>query len=267
MIVDIHTHCFPDKLASRAIPRLAGKAGILPHTDGTIKALKESMKTAGVRVSVLQPIATKPEQTPVINRWAVSVQDEAIISFGTVHPDYPLWQDEIKALCDAGIRGVKFHPDYQSFYADSPKLFPIYETIFKHGMMILFHAGTDIGLPFPCHCTPAMLRRIINEFPGTTIIAAHMGGHLMWEDVKSYLTGQDIYFDTSYSYADLGAADITEIIKSHGADKILFGTDSPWKEQQAEAANIRSLPLDSKDIDAILGGNARKLLKLDSNQP
>lgn len=89
----------------------------------------------------------------------------------------------------------------------------------------------------------------------------------MWEDVKSYLTGQDIYFDTSYSYADLGAADITEIIKSHGADKILFGTDSPWKEQQAEAANIRSLPLDSKDIDAILGGNARKLLKLDSNQP
>ena len=35
----------------------------------------------------------------------------------------------------------------------------------------------------------------------------------MWEDVKSYLTGQDIYFDTSCSYADLGAADITEIIK------------------------------------------------------
>ena len=58
---------------------------------------------------------------------------------------------------------------------------------------------------------------------------------------------------------------MTDIIKAHGADKILFGTDSPWAHQQTELANIRSLPLSRKDIDAILGGNARKLLKLDAN--
>ncbi len=265
MIVDIHTHCFPDKLASRAIPQLADKAGILPHTDGTIKALKESMKTAGVRVSVLQPIATKPEQTPVINSWVVNVQDKAIISFGTIHPAYPLWQNEIKALAQAGIPGVKFHPDYQNFFVDSPELFPIYEAIFKHDMIILFHAGIDIGLPSPCHCTPAMLSSLSDTFPGAPIIAAHMGGYLLWEDVKRYLVGRDIYFDTSYSFAALGSEGMTEIIKSHGADKILFGTDSPWAQQQTEISNIRSLPLEDKDIEAILGNNARKLLKLDTN--
>ncbi|NLO83604.1 MAG: amidohydrolase [Clostridiales bacterium] len=265
MIVDIHTHCFPDKLASRAIPLLADTAGIMPHTDGTVKALKESMKAAGVNRSVLQPIATKPEQTPVINGWAIGVQNGSIISFGTIHPAYPLWKDEIKRLSEAGIRGIKFHPDYQNFFADSPDLFPIYEAIFEHDMIILFHAGIDIGLPPPCHCTPAMLSSLIDAFPGAPIIAAHMGGYLLWEEVKRHLAGRNIYLDTSYSFADLGSAGMTDIIKAHGADKILFGTDSPWAHQQTELANIRSLPLSRKDIDAILGGNARKLLKLDAN--
>jgi predicted TIM-barrel fold metal-dependent hydrolase len=262
MIIDIHTHCFPDKLATRAVPYLAAQAGIPAHTDGTVKALKDSMKRAGIDICVLQPIATKPEQTPGVNSWAVSVQDKSIISFGTIHPDYPLWQDEIRALSDAGIRGVKFHPDYQNFFADSPKLFPIYEAIFNRDMLILFHAGIDIGLPSPCHCTPAMLKGLTDAFPGAPIIAAHMGGYLLWDDVKHYLIGRDIYLDTSYSFADLGPDGMTEIVKTHGAGKILFGTDSPWVNQRKEIFNIRSLPLEEKDINAILGGNARKLLKI-----
>ena len=122
MIIDIHTHCFPDKLATRAVPYLAAQAGIPAHTDGTVKALKDSMKRAN-RHMCTSTHRNKPEQTPGVNNWAVSVQDKSIISFGTIHPDYPLWQDEIRALSDAGIRGVKFHPDYQNFFADSPKLF------------------------------------------------------------------------------------------------------------------------------------------------
>lgn len=58
-------------------------------------------------------IATKPRQTPIITQWAAVVQDENIISFGSIHPDYMDWESELQKLHEAGIKGIKFHPDYR----------------------------------------------------------------------------------------------------------------------------------------------------------
>jgi len=262
MIIDIHTHCFPDNLAPRAVPLLAEKGGISPFTDGTVACLKNSMKKAGIDFSVLQPIATKPEQTTGINRWAVSMQNGSIIAFGTLHPDYPDWKREIKWLWEAGIKGVKFHPDYQDFYVDDKKVFPIYEALAEAGMIMLFHAGKDIGYPPPYHCPPCRLRKVLDAFPGSIIIAAHMGGYENTYQVEKYLVGQDVYFDTSYSFDILGNGGMEKLIKQHGADRILFGTDSPWKDQEREVDNIRSLNLTEDEMEKILGGNAVRILKL-----
>lgn len=262
MIIDIHTHCFPDELAPRAIPLLAQKAGIPAYTDGTIKALKRSMRDSGVDISVLQPVATKPSQTATINRWAAGVQDQNIITFGTIHPDYPDWQEEIKWLASAGIKGVKFHPDYQDYYVDDPGVFPIYEELFKQGMIVLFHAGIDVGLPDPCHCPPSRLKKVLDAFPGACIIAAHMGGYYYWDEVEEYLLGRDIYFDTSYSITDLGPEATKRIIREHGVQKILFGSDSPWADQKSEISLIKSIGLNKTEIAMILGDNAKKLLRL-----
>ncbi|HQD51176.1 MAG TPA: amidohydrolase family protein, partial [Defluviitaleaceae bacterium] len=199
MIIDIHTHCFSDDIARKAVPLLAQKANVLPYTDGTIADLKRSMKENGVDVSVIQPIATKAKQTPVINSWIMTIEDSEIIPFGTIHPGYEDWKNEIRRLASMGIKGIKFHPDYQNFYVDDPKLFKIYEEIFSHNLIALFHAGIDIGLPEPCHCTPGRLKNLINHFKGAVIIAAHMGGYDCWDDVEKYLLGEEIYFDTSYS--------------------------------------------------------------------
>lgn len=262
MIIDIHTHCFPDTLAPRAVPALA-KAGNTPaYTDGTITDLKKSMVLANIDISVLQPIATKPEQTPGVNRWAINVQDEHIVAFGTIHPDYVDWRDEIKQLTAANIRGVKFHPDYQKFYVDDPKLFPIYEALTENRMILLFHAGIDVGLPDPCHCTPPRLRKILDAFPDARIVAAHMGGYKCWDDVERYLVGQNIYFDTSFSLEELGYDNMQRIIRNHGTDRILFGTDSPWTDQATEVSLIKFLDLSRKDTNLILGENTRNLLRL-----
>lgn len=260
MIIDIHTHCFADNLAARAISVLSRKGNINPYTDGTVKGLKSSMKNAGVDISVLQTIATKPEQTNTINRWAVSVQDDSIMSFGTLHPDYPHWKDEIRYLAQSGIKGIKLHPDYQGFFVDDPALFPIYEAIFNEGLIVLFHAGIDIGFPDPCHCPPARLRNVADAFPGARIIAAHMGGYKCWEDVERYLVGTEIYFDTSFSFDALGAFQMKKLILEHGTEKILFGTDSPWADQAVEIQNIKSIGLSASETEMILGGNAMALL-------
>ncbi|MGI6706318.1 MAG: amidohydrolase family protein [Clostridia bacterium] len=266
MIIDIHVHCFPDMLASKAIATLAEKGEIESYTDGTVTALKNSMDRAGVHVSVLQPIATKPQQTVGINRWAVSVQNERIFTFGTIHPEHPRWEEEIKWLKKQGIKGVKFHPDYQQFYVDDKRVYPLYEKLFAEGMILLFHAGLDIGFPPPYHCTPERLAKVLDTFPGGVMIAAHMGGYRYTEDVKRYLAGREIYLDTSFSFKDMGAALMSELIKQHGVEKILFGSDSPWGKQTVEVSHIRSLGLGDEHVKAILGKNAARLLGLYSDK-
>ena len=187
MIIDMHSHCFPDGLAIRAIAALTEKAGIPAYTDGTVKNLKRSMNAADIGICVLQHIATKPEQTVNVNRWAAEIQDGSIISFGSIHPYFPDWKEEVKWLAGSGIKGVKFHPEYQDFYVDDLKVYPIYEALLEAGLIVLFHAGVDLGFSYPYHCTPSRLAKVHDSFPGLRIIAAHMGGYRYWDDVEKYL--------------------------------------------------------------------------------
>ena len=50
------------------------------------------------------------------------------------------------------------------------------------------------------------------------------------------------------------------MVHKFGANRVMFGTDSPWDDQQAALARLRTLPLDPKELDAILGGNAQRWL-------
>lgn len=260
MIIDIHTHCFPDELAVRAIPLLAETAGVKPYTDGTVGDLKRSMQEANIELSVVQPVATKPSQVRIINEWAVKIHDEKIMSFGTLHPDYTDWKDECKRIAEMGLKGVKFHPDYQQFYIDEDRMFPVYETLFSYGLIILFHAGLDIGLEPPYHCTPERLKKLVRMFTGGKIVAAHMGSYLYWDEVFDVLVGEDIYFDTSFSLHKLGDERMVELIKAHGASRVLFGTDSPWSSQTEEVGSFLNLSLNQDEQEMILSGNARILL-------
>lgn len=262
MIIDFHTHCFPDDMASKVVPFLANAAGITPILDGTLNGLKDSMNRAGIDFCVIQNIATKPNQTPIINDWAAQVQGSGIISFGSLHPDYSYWEEELIRIKKLGLKGLKFHPDYQCFFIDEEKMYKIYEKIFELDLIILFHAGLDIGLDPPYHCTPERLLKLIEKFPGGKIVAAHMGGYEYWDEVEMLLAGKDIYLDTSYSFNDLGPEKMSRLINLHGTNKVLFATDSPWTDQKVELKNINFLGLSEEDEKKILGVNAAKLLKI-----
>ena len=264
MIIDVHVHCFPEELAEKTVPFLAKRAGVTPHLPGTISALKSSMQNSGISCSVLQNIATKPGQTETINTWAAEKQQQSseIISFGTIHPEYKNIDEELQRIKALGLKGVKFHPDYQKFYVDTKESLLLYEKIFKLGLVILIHAGIDIGLPAPYHCTPERLEKVVDNFENEKMIAAHMGGYQFWSQVKEKLVGRGLYFDTSYSFDFMPEEEFTEMIKDHGSDKILFGTDSPWADQAAEVNKIKQLKLSEAEKKNILAANAVKLLNM-----
>src|SRR5271157_156534 len=129
-IIDFHTHIFPDTLAQRAIDALKqyspeSKA----FTDGTLAGLKKSMRQNGVSRSVLLPIATKPAQVKTINATCKALMSDDCVPFGTLHPETEDFEAEIASLASLHVKGIKFHPEYQDFYIDNPRLFPIYEAL------------------------------------------------------------------------------------------------------------------------------------------
>ena len=119
MIIDFHTHMFPDKIAKGTIDFLAGVCKMPPYTDGTYMGLKKETLESGVDLSVALPIVTKPAQFQSINTFASGYQEKPILSFGSIHPDSADYRAELRQIKDMGLKGIKLHPDYQeTFFND-----------------------------------------------------------------------------------------------------------------------------------------------------
>ncbi len=263
MILDFHTHAFPDELAWRALDSMVRESpGLRPCTDGTAGGLLESMHEAGINRAVTLPVATRPSQVRAINQTAADQAADALIPFGALHPAMPLdeIEREISFLAERRIRGVKFHPEYQNFHVDSRRMYPVYERLRQAGLIAVFHAGKDPG-PFSCdHALPGALLRIVHDFPGLRLVAAHMGGWQLWEEAARTLAGKPLFFDTAAVSDWLPPAAFIAMTSRHGAENILFGTDSPWYDQKRERNWIDALSLCDTDKELILGGNAQRLL-------
>lgn len=262
IVIDTHVHCFPDKLAERAIPELSARANLPPYSDGTVDGTKELCRSCGVDRFVLLNIATKPKQQKTVNDWAISlVGDPVVIPFGSIHPLCEDKIDELQRLKYAGIKGIKLHPDYQSFFVDDPEMDGVYAECGRLGLVVAFHAGLDLGLPETVHAPPERLAVAVRRHPETTFVIAHLGGYRCWDGVLEHLVGiSNIYFDTAYC-ARFMPIDIAEkVIRAHGADKILFASDLPWESPAQTKEFIQKLDIPKLDKQKIITQNAARLL-------
>jgi len=261
-IVDFHVHAFPDQVAPKAINQLCDTFKVKPHYDGTIAGLRERMAATGVSASVVVPVATKPEQVRSINDWAAHANSEDVICFGAAHPEHERVEEEIDRIIGLGLKGIKIQPDWQGCSADDPKMMRIFGAA-EGRLVVIVHAGQEIE-PFPkVLSTPAAIRGVHDTFPYLTLIAAHMGGFRMWDEVREHLLGTGVYFDTSYCPPeDLNDGDFRDMILAHGTEKILFATDGPFGDADRDLARLRGLDLPEDALSAILYRNADALLGL-----
>ena len=263
MLIDFHTHAFPEHIAARAVRKLAHDAGgLIPQTDGTLSSLKEQMRMDGVDISVVHSIATSAKQQTNVNNFAMELdRDPAFVAFGSVHPDAPDALAELERIHAAGLKGVKFHPEYQHFYADEEKMRPIYRKISELGLITVFHAGFDYGFPPPYHCMPDHLLGAL-KWLDTPVVAAHWGGLDCGVQVLEKLCGENLWMDLSYGYSCLPKPIAQQIVDRHGPDRLLFASDMPWHRPTWELQLIDSLDLGESDREKILFRNAQALLRL-----
>jgi len=261
MIIDTHTHAFPDYIASIAIEKLENLSKTKSYLNGTTADLLRSMDRAGIEASIIACIATAPAQFKSIVEWCQSISDPRLIPLPSIHPDSPDVAGEIRKIREAGFVGLKLHAEYQSFYLDEERMYPIYREAVDNDLLILFHCGYDISYPDSDRSSPARLARIRRDFPELEIVASHLGGWRQWDRVIHHLVGKNIYLDTSYTIGHIDETSLRTILTYHPPNRILFGTDSPWKDQQEEIRLINSLDVSTAFKACILGQNARELFQ------
>ena len=264
MIIDFHTHVFPDRIAERTVSYLAEKSGNPPYYNGSVDGLLSKMRDSGVDLSVVLPVVTAPKQFESINGFAAEINAKyspSLISFGGIHPECEDLEGKMTAIKEMGLFGVKIHPDYQSTYIDDEKYVRILELARELDLTVVTHAGVDCGYPGePVKCTPERAKRLIRRVPYAKLVLAHLGGSEMSCDVLSTLAGEDVYFDTAFVLQNERPERVCEIIEKHGAERILFASDGPWSDVGTDVARIRALGLGKDTEEKIFSLNAKKLL-------
>ncbi|MBR7132431.1 MAG: amidohydrolase family protein [Clostridia bacterium] len=277
MVIDFHTHTFPERIATAAIVKMQADCHSVAFTEGTEVALCSSMSKADIDFSVVLPVITNPLKTSSIN--AVSKEkngNKGLFFFGGIHPDSPNISDELFRLAQAGIKGIKIHPVYQGVDIDDIRFLRILYAAAENGLIVVTHTGYDIGFPGVVRCSPKMLLNAIKQVGNLKLVAAHMGGWRNWQEAAELLSDTEIFIDTAFSFGKitpidsnyyseeelklLGKQQFLELIRLFGSKRVLFGTDSPWDCQKTAKTEIAALPLSENERENIFSNNARMLL-------
>lgn len=272
MIVDAHAHTFPEKIAARAIGKLEAASGMKAATDGTEKGLITAMKNSNTDCSIILPVCTNPEQADNINRHAYELncrtKETGIMSFGGIHPDSPNYRQVLQSIKDYGIQGIKLHPEYQGVDLDDIKYMHIIDCASELGLAITVHSGIDIGFRDSLRCSPSQVLSVVKTVSPQKLILAHMGGYLLWDEVAELIAGQEVYLDMSFCVGlqpgipAMTMDNFIQLIKLHGTDRIIYGTDSPWADQNRMIDIVKNLPFSEVEKEGFFSGNIKKLINI-----
>ena len=277
MVIDSHCHILPPQFQQRHAELLARDVtfATLLAKSGTAMATAETlvhaMDRAGVSRAVVMGMGwTDPALAREVNDYLIeSVQQnpQRLTGFCSVNP---AWGDEALAeveRCVAeGLTGIgELHPDTQGFdITDGPGLSPFMDAVRRLGLPVVVHASEPVGHQYAGKgaTTPEKLYRFIENFQDNTIVCAHWGGGLPFYLLMPEVPGlmKNVYFDMAASPLLYRPEVLPTVAGLVGPEKILFATDFPLIRHQRLLRQVTESGLDSAAQEAILGGNAARLL-------
>ena len=279
MIIDAHSHIFPDNIAKGALSKLQAGSNAGIFCEATEKALTASMAQAGIDLCINLPCGTNPAKVRQINQLSArrNSRQKKIFSIGCIHPDCADVKGELALTAQLGLKAVKIHPYFQNHDFDDPAYLHLMEAAGELGLMVVAHTGTDLGYPGVYRCTTPMIANVLKSVRGVKLVLAHMGGCGNWADVMEAVADSDVMLDCAYSLGCtmdmegkpmpgmpslLTAEQFMAMVDILGPERVLFGTDSPWMDQRHTLELFLALPLSPEARERILYKNALELYNL-----
>jgi len=192
---------------------------------------------------------------------------DRILGFGWADPHFGLdaAKDQIKRCVEEyGFYGVKLNGAQNNFYIDSEDMaLPLIEEIAKTGTILAFHIGTD----FFENTHPFRLAKVANRFPETPILAVHMGGIAFHDLSDACIEAAQECPNITLVGSGVRAVNILKAIKILGADRVCFGSDTPFAMMHVELAMYEALMRDEVSEDAkalVLGDNIKRIFKIEN---
>ena len=279
MVIDTHCHILPPDFQHRRAELLSRDAtfgSLFAKADSpmaTAEDLISAMDQAEISHAVVMGMGwTEPELAREVNDYIIESVDRHRDRFTGFSAVNPAWAEqavvEVERCAAAGIKGIgELHADTQEFdVTDSASLAPLMNAARRLNLPVIVHASEPVGHEYPGkgRTTPDKIYQFIKNFQENTIICAHWGGGLPFYALMPELPEviRNVYFDMAASPFLYRAQVIPTVAGLVGANKILFGTDFPLIRPQRLLQQVQDSGLDQPAREAILGGNAARLLGL-----
>lgn len=264
-IIDVHTHIFPPALAEKACVNLGAFYNFPIDGKGTYEDLENEAREYGVCGFLLFSVATNAHQVTKLNDSIAAYAELSrshgfeTVAFGGMHQDFEGVSAELDRIEGIGLHGLKIHPDIQGVDIDDIRMLRVFEKA-EGRMPVCLHMGDN--RPQYRFSSPDKLRRVLEMFPGLSVIAAHLGGYRAWEEAKTYLAGMpNVMYDTSSSLWAMTPEYATDLIHTLGTKNVMFGTDYPVVMYREELRRFSLLGLNESEKEDILYNNAKAYLK------
>ena len=299
MIVDAHRHLwsiferYPQAAAQEARAGHATgkveKLPIVPDWKETGREMIAEMDEGGVDKSVilLGDYALRlgdgvftPEAENRIHGELMRTYSDRLIAYFGIDPRRLGSADVFqRAVNEWGAKGLKMHPAV-GYYPYDRTAYPLYDICTAHDLPVTFHTGPMHSPMFSRYTQPVQFDEVAANFPDMTVILAHAGQDSWPEALNMARMYPNIYLELSMwqrkvKYMDEFVYALDKIRNVIGIERILWATDFPglrnlmsmrdWIQaftDLPQVAKKHGASFTEKDADAILGGNAARLLKL-----
>lgn len=267
-VVDSHVHLLPGRLGEKvravfAAGEANGAFSLAYPADHA--AVADRLVVEGIDEIWCLPYSHKKEVAEGLNGSTAGIVRSfaghrlSVVGGATVHPDDDSPADVIERAVNLhGLRVLKLHCSVGGFRADDPRLRPAYRAAEERRMPVVIHLGHATNGLTEEHEMDAV-SNVCRAHPDLPVVLAHFGHH------SSRAAGR-LFAEHANFHADLtpvvtAAPDVTHGMLSANHDRILFGSDAPNTAISAadHMSWLRSFGLEDAHLDAILGGNARRL--------
>jgi len=286
MIIDGHAHLFHPKVISNVKKRKELVERIKLQTDRVenrvgIAPLESDVQKNGIAACLILPTALSHEVSQINDTFYETVKtSDCLYTAGTLHPDYAGNEEELAKLKKRKINGIKLCSFSQRFALDATKTYEMFELIqefninqnsgFFVELDTLYRADKFFGSHPEHNTTPELLAQLVKHFPKVNFIGAHMGGlSAPFKEISTWLTPYDnLFLDTSNAAYVLAETEFISLLKTHGPEHIVFGTDWPWFTHDREIAMQQKLykkaGFSQEELDLVFSKNVAGLMEIES---